>query len=144
MEQLIIVLMILVFTGGDMLVRWLKKRSEQSAPAGERREEPVDVLEDELEWEPERWEPVQERAEASRWEAVQEAAAAPEPLRIPIESLEPARGVPLARARRPAALRSHAPGRAGGVPIREWLRNSEDAKRGIVLMSVLGPCKGLE
>ena len=131
MEQLIIVLMILVFTGGDMLVRWLKKRSAQSAPAGERREEPVGVLEDELEWEPERWEP-------------EVATATPEPLRIPIESLEPARGVPLARARRPAALRTHAPGRAGGVPIREWLRNSEDAKRGIVLMSVLGPCKGLE
>lgn len=153
MEQLIVVLMVLAFSVGDIVVRWLKKRAEGNPPPGmpRPRDEPV-AMEEEADEEPDWFEVLRQQQEEEREPMIlfprEEAPPpppAPKPVEeaprrlVPVESTEPARGlVSGARRTMPRPVTRRA------VPVREWLRSPSDARKGIVLMNVLGPCKGLE
>jgi hypothetical protein len=152
MEQLIIVLMILAFSVGDIVVRWLKKRAAQGAPPGTppRRDEPVVVMDEDMEEEPDWFEVLRRQQEVEREPMIlfprEEAPApapppvveAPRPL-VPVESTEPARGL-----QHGGRLPHPKPVSRRVVPVRAWLRSPTDARKGIVLLNVLGPCRGLE
>ena len=152
MEQLIVVLMILAFSVGDIIVRWLKKRAARDAPPGmpQRRNEPVEVLDEEMEEEPDWFEVLRRQQESDREPMIlfpREEAPPPPPVRaeeaprrpVPVESTEPARGL-----QHGGRLPHPKPVAQRVVPVRDWLRSPTDARKGIVLLNVLGPCKGLE
>ena len=147
MEQLFIVVLIIAFSLGDVVLRWLKKRNAGSpqdrTPPGW--DDPTD---NEMEQEPD-WGELLRRQREREDEAMiffpREEAPAPAPVEeaprrpIPVESTAPARG--LAGGGR---LPQPKPIKPRVVPVRQWLRSPTDARKGIVLMNVLGPCKGLE
>jgi hypothetical protein len=151
MEQLIVVLMVLAFSVGDIVVRWLKKRAEGNPPPGvpQRRNEPVDVLDEEAEEEPDWFEVLRQQQESEREPMIvfprEEAPAPPPPppeeaprRLVPVESTQPARGLPSGGVPQPTPVARRV------VPVRSWLRSPTDARKGIVLLHVLGPCRGLE
>jgi hypothetical protein len=155
MEQLIIVLMILAFSVGDIVVRWRKKRAAQDRPPGmpqpQRRHEPVEVLDEEMEEEPDWFEVLRQQQETEREPMIlfprEEAPPPPPPpvleeaprRPVPVESTEAARGLQYG-----GRLAHPKPVARRVVPVRDWLRSPAEARKGIILMNVLGPCKGLD
>lgn len=106
MDQLIVILLVLVFTGADLLLRWLKQRTGGSAPPVPRRreddeEESADVpdwLEDLRRHQQEQWR--REEAEAARptpSEPPRGEPARPAPMRgEPVRAEPPAPQPPVA------------------------------------------------
>ena len=130
-DQLVIVLLVVLATLLDLVLRWIKKRTRHDeSPV--HRDETVAAEDAEAEpWESE-WQPLPEAPlpEAPPREALPPEAPPPEvpPQEAPGREVppwrEPAREVP--RLRRPLFER------AG------------DARRAIVVMAVLGPCRALD
>ena len=123
-EPLFVVGAILVAAMFDLLVRWLTGKTAKARPPEVDtalmfvQEDDTDMLEDGL------GEP-------------HEAPVSPPPASLSPASSSP--HVPLSRSLPPApGLRRR---RQRG---RRWLEHPTDARRGIVLMAVLGPCPGLE
>lgn len=141
-EQLFILVLIIVATLVDLLVRWIKRKTGASTPPA-RSEEPVLVEEEEsdlFELElprdveapaPPAPPPVKHPAPA----AARVAAPAREPIgrTPPPESTAPVRGLGALRPTEPRRRRARHRLLAGGA----------DARRAMVLLAVLGPCRGL-
>ncbi|MFU8857453.1 MAG: hypothetical protein ACNA8S_10685 [Deferrisomatales bacterium] len=123
MEQLFLLLIFLVFALGSHLMRILRKRMEERAP----QELPPEMKEEGFPWPwPREAEPFPE-------------PAAPPPVEVPAPPRRPAPAPPrTAMAPGPAAETARGPGR------RRPLLTRHEARRGVVLREILGPCRGLE
>ncbi|MEX2182081.1 MAG: hypothetical protein WD771_08565 [Gemmatimonadaceae bacterium] len=150
MEQLIIVLLILLFTGGDYFVRWARKRAAgtpPAAPSAARRGRRVAVP-DEEEDDEEDWIALVRKGRDGFEPSVLfprpvtvRPSAPPRAVPFVLESLEPPAPRPAAPLPPPAR---RAGARLRGIPARDWIKSSRDARRGIVLMTILGTPRGLE
>ena len=121
LEQLLLFALVLIAGIFDLLLRCARKRRGTPSEA-EDEGEIVLVERDE-----------QEYLEVRRIEP-QPSPTVPRPSPMPSKPVpaEPARPV-ARRAQRPARERQH-----------QWLRNQSDARRAIVLMELMGPCRGFE
>lgn len=117
-EQLILIVVILLAAVFDFVVRWLRRRQgkDESVGAGPADEQPLLLEEHEIE--------------------LPEAPAVERGLPLP----------PPAPAEVPVVFRRPLPPPAIKPPrvARRLLRQPLDARRGIVMMAVLGPCRGLQ
>lgn len=145
MEQLIFIAIFLLAALVDLLVRWMKgkaKAPESSDDVVIFEEEPDTALEEEIE----QWrarEPVVRRREPVLVEQ------RPKPVRLPAELPPPPVRAPALDevvARRPVAVLVQPPAlpRRRRSRRRPWLTQPESVRRGIVMMAVLGRCRGLE
>lgn len=119
MEQFFLLLVFLVFALGSHLMRFLRKRMEERMP----RETPPETPE-----------------EAFPWPWPKEPPPEPMPLpQVAVATRRPAPPPPRAAATAgPAAATARGP--AGMRP----LLTRDEARRGMVLREILGPCRGLE
>lgn len=132
MEQFFLLLVFLVFALGSHVLRWLRKRMEQRAPPPPEARLP-EAYEEELSWPwPQEPPPLPERAMPERTS----------PERMPFE-VAPAgrRPVPPPRA---AAASPPLPATARGPRRMQPRLSRQEARRGMVLREILGPCRGLE
>jgi hypothetical protein len=156
MEQLIVVVLIVVFTVGDLFLRWAKKqRGGGQAPSPPQEERGFDVEVEELEL-PDWFERLQRQQEAQRREEDLERqrrqqAPVPRPVaaeRSPAVPLMPkpseAEAALAARMERSAIGRPPRVGTHGVFRVRQWMQDPQDVRKGIILMNVLGTPKGLE
>lgn len=128
MEQFFLLLVFLVFALGSHLMRLFRKRMEQRAPPPREARLPEDY-EEEPAWPwPQEPPPLPEQAPPARVLA----QAAPMPVRRPAP--------PPRAAAEPAPL----PATARGPRRMQPRLSREEARRGIVLREILGPCRGLE
>lgn len=125
-EQIFVLVAIVLAALFDLLVRWLKKKAGKDRPADVTDvDEELVLVEDANKEFPEQW---PEEPQVPSPPAPAPAPAPPEP--VPVLSPRPSP---------PTAVRPRRRHRA-----RRWLKHPSDARRGIVLMAVLGPCRGLE
>ncbi|MGQ0715281.1 MAG: hypothetical protein ACT4PJ_16400 [Gemmatimonadaceae bacterium] len=129
-DQLFIVVLILLAALFDLFARWLKRKTAATQPAPVEDDLVLVEEDDEIAWlERERAEPLRQL-----------------PLSLPPSvQAPPAFKAPAAAARRGAAERRAPP--VGSPPRRRrrgWLETPADARRGIVVMTILGPCRGLK
>ena len=116
-SELLIVLFVLLLAALDLLARWLRGKTQLDQPAGAAGGEEEVVS-----------------AEEADTELPERAPAAPRlPPAAPPPPLRPPRPAP------PTTARPRRPHRA-----RRWVKDPIDARRGIILMTILGPCRGLE
>lgn len=120
-EQLFLFVAILIAALIDLSVRWLKRK--QGSP------QVPEEFEDEI--------LIDERDEGG-WLEVREIK--PRPLPAPATPTPGTSALPAFKSLKPRTPRA----RARREPIRHWLRHSSQARRGIILMEILGPCRGLE
>jgi hypothetical protein len=129
MEQFLLLLVFLVFALGSHLMRLLRKRMEERAPPPREARLPEGFEEEELAWPwPQEPPPLPEEARVPR------EAAPPPPLpsrRATVTPREPAAPAP------PQVV-------VRGPRRRQPRLSREEARRGIVLREILGPCRGLE
>jgi hypothetical protein len=123
-EQLFIIAAVILAGVFDLLVRWRKSRQRKDAPADASRYDQNPVLVEE-----EADSGLPSDIELSGEELVERGVPPPlpPPARVPVVSRRPA--PPPIRPRRVS---------------RRLLVNPLDARRGIVMMTILGPCRGLE
>ena len=184
MDQLIIILLVVAFTVGDLFLRWAKKRRGGGQVPPPRRDEP-DTFEDGEEVDvPDWFEQLRRQQEAQRREEGLErqrrqqapSSRAPEPQRNPARASGPSarRAEPAAPRRIPAQLpfpsegpkprlaptpaeaalaakmnqsavgRPPRVGVRGVFSVRQWIQTPQDVRKGIILMNVLGPPRGLD
>lgn len=138
-EQLIVLAVVIVFSLVDLLLRWAKRRAKQRQ-AGMPEEDGGELaFEEEIEDFETPGEVVLEREEP--W-----AAGAPSP-HLPTETPPSSERVPAraAPSRAPAGTLAPLPHLAKRPCRRKrWALGPGDARRGIVLMTVLGPCRAQE
>lgn len=118
-EQLFLFVAILIAALVDLSVRWLRRKQGSTLPP----EVEDDVLMDEQ--------------DEGGWVEVREIK--PQPLPAP----PPISGTPASAAFKSLPPRTPKE-RSQREPIRHWLKHSSQARRGIILMEILGPCRGLE
>jgi hypothetical protein len=119
-EQLFLFVAILIAALIDLSVRWLRRK--QGPPQGPE-------IEDEI--------LIDERDEGE-WLEVREIKPQPVPAPPPPTISTPTSGAL-------QSLKPRAPKvRPRREPIRHWLTHPSQARRGIILMEILGPCRGLE
>jgi hypothetical protein len=142
-DQLVLIALVLAAALVDLFVRWARRKMQPpgQGPAEPREEEPPP----ELEWfEDEAAAAERELREAER--AAQQRAARQRELqqRAVEPPVQPARAPALEEVmvRRPAVPATVAKRRRARA--RRWIAGPSSARRGIVLMTVLGPCRGLE
>jgi hypothetical protein len=138
LEQFVLLAVVLLAALADYIARARRRHREESGQDSEVAQTTV-ADEYESEWiESEPLEPDFER-ERSRWEEIAEvlppALPVPEQRRpVPPRPPPPLPAPPPpTSARRRRAQRRH-----------RWLTNTRDARRGMVMMTILGPCRGLE
>lgn len=141
-EQLFILVLIVVATLVDLLVRWIRRKTGASAPSP-RSEEPVLVEAEE----PDLFEPTYPEATEAPAPAPSPPVTPPAP--APARVVAPDRA-PVSRTPPPEStdrVRGLGPLRAAGPRRRTRQRlvaGPADARRAMVLLAVLGPCRGLE
>ncbi len=113
-EQLVIIFAVIAFSLLDLLLRWLKRRAEGSSPAP-----PEEMTSDEFPM-PYMPPPAEERPEPV-WRL--------ETLPVAYQPAPPVRSVPAPAPVPRSAVR------------RRFMFGPGDARRGVVLMTVLGPCR---
>ncbi|MEX2155201.1 MAG: hypothetical protein WD825_17780 [Gemmatimonadaceae bacterium] len=116
-EQLFVLAAILLAAMVDLFVRWLRGKTRKDQPAGAAGVEEEVVLVEEADTELPEELPEQE----------------------PVEPQLPPPPPPAPRPSPPPPVRTRRRHRA-----RRWLKHPTDARRGIVLMAILGRCRGLE
>lgn len=128
LEQLVILALVVVVTLADLFLRWVRRKAGTDGRGDSADIEGELVFDEEADGE----------VRGPVWRA---------PEIRPAQALPP---TPSPRQPPPAPIRfspvmqpvTPGPSRRGGA--RRWLRDSGEAKRGIVLMAVLGPCRGME
>ena len=140
-EQLIVIAAIILLGVFDRLVRWLKSRQQKDTPVdASRYDENPKLVEEEADFELPVDGELPSDIELSGEELVERALSGeelverrvPPPLPLPPP-------VPVI-SRRPAPPPPIGPRRVS----RRLLTDPLDARRGIVMMTILGPCRGLE
>jgi len=137
-EQLFVLAAILLAAMVDLFVRWLrgKTRKDQPSDVAALEEEEEMVLVEEADTELPEQRPVEPQ--------LPPPAPAPKPSPRP-SSPATAAPMPSQRPSPPARVRPHRRHRAHRAHrAHRWLKHPIDARRGIVLMAILGPCRGLE
>ena len=158
MDQLIFVAIFLLAALADLLVRWMRGKTKEPESDGE-----LVVFEEDAESEAEReWlaqqEAAQQRLEEERAEQQQteqrrleqraerqRLERKPEP--VPAELPPPPIRAPALEeivVRRPAREAAPPPPSRRRARARRWVTGPSSARQGIVLMTILGPCRGLE
>lgn len=121
LDQLLLFALVLIAGIFDLLMRWARRR--RGTPSEAEGEGEIVVAESDS----------GEYLEVRRIEPPPSPPVS-RPGPMPSKPAPPRPGRPVAkRAQRPARERRH-----------QWLRNQSDARRAIVLMEILGPCRGLE
>ena len=133
-EQLYVVLLIILFSLADLFMRWVRRKYRQATPEEVEQEAvPIEQQAPSIEEEAASIEGMSSIEEGVASIEVEEPARTrPLPTRPPVATPPPPAPSPSPRARRTGAGRGT-----------RWLAPG-DARRGIVLMTVLGPCRGLE
>lgn len=118
-EQLFVLAAILLAAMVDLFVRWLRGKTRKDQPSDAAGVEEEMVLVEEADTELPEQRPVEPQL--------------PPPPPAPTPAPRPSPPTTFRPRRRHRAHRAH-----------RWLKHSIDARRGIVLMAILGPCRGLE
>jgi hypothetical protein len=120
LERLFFPAVVLLLMLGDMLIRWAKRKVQEDRPKADVEAETVFVEDEEL---------PPELPEPAPAELLPPVQRPPQPLPLRAAELPP----PAPRGRRRRPQRGH-----------RWLKDPLDARRGIVLMTILGPCPGMQ
>jgi hypothetical protein len=136
MEQLLFLALIVLFWGATALANFLRARAAQREQAGRREGEEV---EEEIPPFPRVPAPARPAPEPPPRIPAPAPPPMPAPPRVRVVTPPPLAPAP-ARRERPAPL----PAAAAQQPARFHLGDLADVRRGIVLMTILGPCRGLE
>jgi hypothetical protein len=144
-DQLVIVVLVILATLLDLVLRWTKKRTRNDeSPV--HHDETVAAEQAEAEpWESEWQQPLPEAPLPETWSPEAPPPEAPPPEAPPPEAPPPEAPPPITPGRAPARPRTRMLP-AGEVPRlrRRLLERPGDARRAIVLMAVLGPCRALD